>query len=118
MEQDPQAYLNQITDFLGLPRLQLLPKQIRRVLTSEALTEPRYYYWTRGAILFAEWLREKRLDSIIASAKRRGAMRLFVGGGSSFPELSDQQRAGLHKLFRPEVEALEAVLNRDFSAWK
>jgi ABC-type cobalamin/Fe3+-siderophores transport system ATPase subunit len=118
MQQDPQAYLDKVTDFLGLARLKLRPRQTRRVLSSEALTEPRCYYWTRGAILLAEWSRARRLDPLIASAKRWGAMKLFVGGGPSFPELSQYQQAGLRQLFRPEVEALEAILNRDFSAWK
>ncbi|HET6179971.1 MAG TPA: sulfotransferase [Candidatus Sulfotelmatobacter sp.] len=118
MQADPQSYLDRLVDFIGAPRLKLAPSQVRRVLTSEGMTQPRNYYWTRGAILLAEWSRAQRLDSMVAAAKRMGALKLFVGGGPSFPEVSHTQRLKLRELFRPEVDGLEAMLNRDLSAWK
>lgn len=118
IEADPQSYLDKLVDFVGAPRLKLLPSQVRRILASEDMTEPRHYYWTRGALLMAEWAKKKRLDSIVASAKRLGALRLFVGGGNSFSDIPADRRAKLRQLFRPEVDALEGMLNRDFSAWK
>jgi hypothetical protein len=118
IEADPQAYLDRLVDFVGVPRMELSPSQRRRVLTSEDMTEPRHYYWTRGAILMAEWARKQRLDSFVAAAKRVGALKLFVGGGPEFEDLTTSQREHLRKLFRPEVAKLEEMLNRDFSAWK
>jgi Sulfotransferase domain len=118
MQTDPQSFLDRIVDFIGAPRMKLRPSQVRHVLTSEGMTEPRNYYWTRSAILLAEWSKAQRLDSIVAAAKRLGALKLFVGGGSAFPELSLSERAKLRTLFLPEVERLEGMLNRDLSAWK
>lgn len=118
IQTDPQSYLDKLLDFVGATRLKLLPSQISRVLSSEDMTEPRNYYWTRGAIQLAEWSRAQRLDSIVATAKRWGALKLFVGGGPAFAELSSSQRAKLRALFRPEIEELETLLNREFSAWK
>lgn len=118
IETDPQSYLDRIVDFVGVPRVKLLPSQLNRVLTSEDMTEPRHYYWTRGANLMAEWAKRKRLDSVVATAKRIGGLKLFVGGGRMFEELAPGQRAKLRELFRPEVDQLEVALNRDFSAWK
>jgi len=118
IQADPQSYLDKLVDFVGAPRLQLRPAQVRRTLSSEDMTEPRHYYWTRGALMMAEWAKKKRLDSIVASAKRLGALKLFVGGGSAFTEIPPDQRTRLRQMFRPEVDALEAMLNRDFSAWK
>jgi len=118
IEADPQGYLDKLVDFVGVPRLKLAPSQVRRVLTSEEMTEPRHYYWTRGAILMADWARKQRLDSLVAAAKRLGALKLFVGGGPPFAELSPSQRERLRELFRPDVAELGAILNRDFSTWK
>jgi hypothetical protein len=118
LESDPQSYLDRLLDFLGMPRLSIVPGQMRPVLVSEEMTEPRCYRWTRGAILMAEWAKRRRLDSIVAAAKRIGAARLFVGGGPAFAELSASQRAKLRLLFRTEVELLESLLNRDLSRWK
>jgi hypothetical protein len=66
----------------------------------------------------AEWARKRRLDSMVATAKRMGGLKLFVGGGRAFSEPSLAQRAKLRERFRPEVSELESMLNRDFSAWK
>ncbi len=43
---------------------------------------------------------------------------LFVGGGAPFAELSSDERRRLYQRFLPEVEKLEALLNRELSAWK
>lgn len=118
IEADPQAYLNKIVDFIGVPRMTLAATQKCRVLASDELTEPRSYGWTRAAILLAEWLKARRLDSMVATAKRVGASKLFVGGGPAFAELTACQRVRLRRMFRPEVEALEGMLNRDLSEWK
>ncbi len=118
IEADPQAYVDKVADFVGIKRLTLIPSQRRRVLTSESMTEPRHYRWTRGALLMAEWAKKQRLDSVVAAAKRIGATRFFVGGGRIFAELSAAQRTRLRDLFRAEVDQLETMLNRDFSAWK
>ena len=115
---DPQGYLDKIVDFIGVARLKLQPHHLRHVLTSEGLTQPRNYYWTRGALRLAEWSKSRRLDGIVATMKRWGGMRLFVGGGEAFPDLPLTQRKMLRDLFRPEVEKLEVMLNRDFSTWK
>jgi hypothetical protein len=115
---DPQSYLDKLVDFIGVPRLQLRPAHKSRLLTAEGMTQPRNYYWTRGAALLADWSKARRLDSVVAAAKKWGAMNLFVGGGPSFSELSSVQRTRLRELFRPDIDSLEVMLNRDLSAWK
>lgn len=115
---DAQSYVDKLVDFIGVPRFPLLPRQLPRVLSSDEMTEPRNYYWTRGAHLIAEWSKAQRLDSVVALAKRMGMIKLFVGGGPDFADLSCCERVRLRELFRPEVEQLEAMLNRDLSIWK
>jgi Sulfotransferase domain len=118
IQADPQSYFDKIADFLGIPRQRLRSSQLHRVFGSEDMTEPRHYYWTRGGLLMAEWAKKRRLDSFVATAKRYGALKLFVGGGAAFPDLPPSQRARLRERFRPEIEQLEAAINRDLSAWK
>jgi hypothetical protein len=118
LRSNPQSYLDTVTNFVDVPRIRLGPSQINRVLTSEGMTEPRSYYVTRAAQQVAEWSRALRLDSVIAEAKKRGMLKLFVGGGPAFPELPFAERLRLYEIFQPEVEQLECALNRDLSAWK
>jgi len=44
--------------------------------------------------------------------------RLFLGGGPPFEELPSRLVLRLYEKFTPEVEELEALPNRDLSAWK
>jgi hypothetical protein len=118
MQRDPQSYLDTLVDFVGIPRMKLAPAQAGRVLASEGMTQPRSYRWTRGAAVLADWSKAHRLDTVVARAKHMGFMKLFLGGGPAFPELSFSERLKLHERFRPEVEKLEAILNRDLTAWK
>jgi len=118
IESDSQSYLDRLANFIGLPRLKLQSTQLRHVLTAEEMTEPRHYYWTRGALLMSEWARKRRLDCVVATAKRLGGLKLFIGGGRTFSELSPLQKEKLRELFRPEVDQLEAMLNRSFATWK
>jgi hypothetical protein len=82
------------------------------------MTQPRNYYLTRGAILLSEWSRARQMDSVVAAAKKLGALKLFVGGGTPFPEIPSPQRAKLRELFRSDVDELEGMLNRNLSSWK
>jgi len=115
---DPQSYLDKLVDFIGVPRMTLPAAHKPGLLSSANMTEPRNYFWTRGATLLAEWAKTRRLDSLVSAAKKWGTMNLFLGGGSAFAELSSGQRTRLRKLFRPEIELLEGMLNRDLSHWK
>lgn len=118
MEADPQLYLDTLLDFIGAKRIRLQPAQLSHVLASDTLTQPRNYYWTRGALWLSEWSKKRGLDGLVAAAKSIGMTRAFIGGGTPFPELTIEGRERLRQLFRPEVEKLEAILNRDLSSWK
>lgn len=118
LQSDPQSYVDKVVDFLGVPRRELRPPHKRRVFTAETMTEPRNYFLTRGALRFAEWSKKQRIGSFVYTAKKWGAARLFLGGGPPFPEVPPSEKMKLRELFRGEVDKLEAMLNRDLSAWK
>jgi len=79
---------------------------------------PRNYYRTRGAVAAADWCKARRLDLAVTAVKNSPLMKFFLGGGRSFAELSCEASLRLYEHFLPEVEELEALLNRDFSLWK
>lgn len=118
LKRDPQTYLNTITDFLGITRVLLTDSQLRFINASEGLTHPRSYFLTRAATGMANWFKAVRLDRLLAAIKRKYFLRLLLRSGSSFESLSPDDSDELYELFRPEVEELESMLNRDFSDWK
>jgi len=118
LREDPQAYLDTLLDFIGVPRFELRSSQRRSVHSAESLTHPRSYAGTRSATWVADWFKARRFDKLVAVVRNSPLRQLFLGGGQPFTELAQEALARLYELFRPEVEELEVILNRDFSAWK
>jgi hypothetical protein len=118
LKRNPQAYLNTLTDFLGIARISLTGSQRRVINASEGLTIPRSYFLTRTATGMADWFKAARMDRVLVAAKRKYFLKFFLRSGSSFESVSPDRTRKLYELFRPEVEELEAMLNRDFPSWK
>lgn len=118
LKRDPQNYLDRITDFLSIDRVCLSHSQLRFMNASEGLTHPRSYFLTRSATRMADWFKAVGLDELVAAAKQKCFLKFFLSSGSSFESLAPDRIRKLYELFRPEIEELEELLNRDFSAWK
>jgi hypothetical protein len=118
LETAPQPYLDRVVDFIGVPRFVLTPSQVSRVFSSESMTLPRNHRRTRRATRMAEWFKAQRLGKVVMAVKKSPMIKLFLGGGPAFAEVSRDVCQRLYELFRPEVEELEVLLDRDLSAWK
>lgn len=118
LRDQPQVFLDRVLDFIAVPQFSLTDDQIKRVHSSETMTHPRSYYRTRSATLIADWCKARRLHHVVAAVKQSALINLFLGGGAPFSELPPSVISNLYELFRPEVEELESMLNRDLSVWK
>lgn len=118
LKRDPQGLIDEVADFVGIPRFALAQSQASYVHSSEPLTQPRSYYRTRSAGLLADWFKAHHFDRIVAIAKRSRIRNWFLGGGSGFEEMRPDLVSSLYERFRPEVEKLENLLGRDLGAWK
>src|SRR5262249_8111317 len=114
----PQAFLDALMDFIGIPRFCLAESQLEYVHAVRPMTSPRSYHRPRSASTMADWFKARRLDSLVAAVKSSPLRNLFLGGGRPFAELPEGLTRKLYELFRPEVEELETILNRDLSTWK
>jgi len=114
----PQEFMSTLADFVGLPRFDLRTDEVTRMHASEALTAPRQYHRTHYATKMAGWLKARRLDNVVSAVKGSPLIKLFLGGGPAFSELSSELTNYVYEQFRPEVEQLERILNRDFPAWR
>jgi hypothetical protein len=118
LKDNPQFFVDQLADFIGISRFRLAPSQASHVHSSEPLTEPRSYYRTRSAGFLAEWFKVHRVDRLVDAAKRSSLKTWFLGGGAKFTEMSPQVASNLYEQCRPEVEELENMLGRDLGGWK
>lgn len=118
LRDDPQAFVDRLVDFIGVPRFTLTPLQNRRVHGSENMTHPRSYIRTRTATRVADWLKAQRFNKLVATIRDSRLRQFFLSGGRPFADPPSEFAARLYELFRPEVEELEAILKRDLAAWK
>ncbi len=118
LREDPQAFVDSIADFIGLPRFPLADWQYGFVHDSERMTQPRSYYRTRTATMLANWCKARRMDRVVSAIKHSPLRKLVLGGGAPFPKLSEELLIQLHEKLQPEIEELEGMLQRDLSAWR
>ena len=115
---DPQACLDQITNFVKLPTCPLNDRHNVDIHSSRRMTQPRLFHWTRSATRAAEWFKARRMDRTVARVKHSSLARLFLGGGPMFEDPAPDVISQISGLFHKEVEELEVMLNRDLSEWK
>ena len=115
---DPQTFVDQIADFIGATRFPLTMSQRFRIHASEGMTHPWSYHTTRGASSIADWCKAHRLDRLVAAIRNSPLKRIFLGGGSPFQDVPEQVLAKVSKLFDPEVDELEILLQRNLSEWR
>src|SRR5262249_12413145 len=100
LQYQPQAFVDALAGFIGIPQFKLSQSQITRVHTSDTMTKPRSYLRTHGAMIFADWLKARRLNSIVTAFKRSPLIKIFLGGGRSFDEPSHNIWLSLYDYFR------------------
>ena len=118
LAQDPQGYIDRIVDFIGIPRFALDAQRLSRVHSSDAMSYPRSRHLTAIAADTAEWLKRHRLERVVAAVKSSRLGGMLLGGGAKMPSLSRATADRLRATLRPEIEALELLLNHDLSSWK
>jgi hypothetical protein len=118
LREHPQSYVDQLADFIGIPRFTLSSADRQSIHASDVMTLPRSYYRTRTARLMAEWLEARRFGQVVAAARNSRLRKLVLGGGAAFSEFTPKLLLNLYELFRKEVDELEIMLQRDLSAWR
>ncbi len=118
LERDAQAYLDRVCRFIGIAPVAIAesPVGARKVNTFSA--PPRSQALARRARKLRDWLKAREAYRTINLIGRAGLWRYCFEGGDEFAPLAPAVEARLRDRFRPEVEALEALIGRDLSAWK
>jgi len=116
LKQNSQQYLDQITDFIGGPRVALE----RIVIADEAINQlvraPLHPHLAARARRLRDALERRHLYRTIKFLQP--FFRHCFGRGEFFPPLDAQTEQMLRERFRPDVQSLENLLQRDLSQWE
>jgi hypothetical protein len=115
---DPQAYLDSITDFIGVGRIVIDKEVPARSQANTIEVAPRSARLARRARRFRFWLGSRRMYRTRRLLTKAGVWRFCFGGGSEFPPIDPATKWRMRDVLRSEVEMLESLLQRDLSNWK
>jgi hypothetical protein len=118
LKADAQALLAQVCDFIGIPSFSLSDPIMRDKKVNAIPSLPRYPRIARAARVVRDRLQKRGLYSVVNVLKSPGLRNFLFSGGPSFEPLRAETDSRLREFFRPEVEALEAMIMRDLSEWK
>jgi hypothetical protein len=117
LRERPQAYLDCISDFIGIKRVSLAGQKERGHINSFDRA-PRSFKLAQNARHLRIRLREQNWNRTVNFLARVGVWAWCAGGGPKFLPLTPEQDARLRELYLPEIEALEKLVGCDLSAWK
>jgi hypothetical protein len=120
LKSKPQEFINSACSFLGIPNIDLKssPNGTKRINHMEASRVPRSRRLALVAGNTVSWLRAKRLDTVLYIFRRSGLFQFCMGGGKAYGSLSVETERSLRAQFRPDIERLEELTNRDLASWK
>jgi hypothetical protein len=113
---NPQPYINELCNFIGIPPLDLsrIPEAAQRV--DPLISAPRSRKMAR---------RMFRLQmQLIDNGRYRTAkfllpvIRFWKRGGAVYPPLDSGLKQKIRSFLRPEIDGLEELIGRDLSAWQ
>lgn len=114
----PQDFLNQACDFIQIPRIRIADSAVREKLVNAIPSLPRSPRIARMARIMRDHFQRRGDYWLVNFLKKTGLRNFVFGGGSAFEPMRPETEAKLRKFYRPEVEALEKMMGREFTAWK
>jgi Sulfotransferase domain len=115
---DSQGFLDRICEFIGCPPIRLGEAPVAQSAQNSFARAPRNIRLARKARRLIDRLKERQMYRTINALDRVRLWGFCFGRGEKFPPLDPAIEARLREHFLPEIEALEAMLNRDLSVWK
>jgi hypothetical protein len=117
LEKDSKAYLDNITDFIGIGRIDIGAERARDKINTIEVS-PRSARLARTGRQLRNWLGSHRMYRTRRWLDKAGVWRFCFEGGPEFSPLDPSVKRRLRDLLRPEIDSLEDLLERDLSRWK
>jgi Sulfotransferase domain len=118
LRSDRQGFLDRVCDFIAIPRISLDGVDISPRDQNSSTRAPRNLHLARKARRLIDRLKQRQMYRTINALDRVRLWDFCFGRGEKFPPLDPAIERRLRDHFLPEIEALEAMLGRDLSAWK
>ncbi len=118
LEADSQAFVDRVADFIGIERFAIADSPAAERRVHVVPVAPRNLRLARNARNLMAWLNDRRYHALANSFRQSALWHFCAERGEPFKPVDRATDARLRDYFRPEVEQLEQLTGRDFSAWK
>ncbi len=118
LEREPQRFLNTICGFIGVAPIPLEGSPLLGKRVNSVTRGPRVALFAEQAWRLRRWLEARKAAAAITMLRKVGVWSFSFRGGGEFGPLDPELDKRLRERFRPEVGALEEMLERDLSEWK
>jgi sulfotransferase family protein len=118
LRNDPQTYLNRVTDFMHVERIALSERPQIGDDVNAFKRAPKNRKLARNAWRVKYRLSGRQAYGVVNLLDRIGVWDFCAGRGELYPPLTLEEDARLRARYLPEVVALEELLRIDLSAWK
>lgn len=114
----PQQFLDQVCDFIKLPRIALENVNVSTADINSLKFKPRGRRLSRRIGRVMDWMHERRVYRTMDLLERWGVVNFLLEGRRAFPPISPLTEARLRQQFLPELEAVEKLTGSNLEAWK
>jgi hypothetical protein len=118
LEDDPQAFLDSVCDFIGLARFSVSASEVGSKRVNLMSTQPPNPRLAKMARNLVDWFVSRRYSRAAKIVRQSAIIKYLLEGGAPFPPLAPDIAARMREYCRPEVEKLEGLIGRDLFAWK
>ncbi|MDO8433804.1 MAG: sulfotransferase [Candidatus Binatus sp.] len=118
LEADSQAFVDRVADLIGIERFVVANSPVAGRRVHVVPVAPRNLRLARNARNLMAWLNDHRYHGLANSFRQSALWHFCAERGEPFKPVDRETDARLRDYFRPEIDRLEQLTGRDFSAWK
>lgn len=118
LRREPQAFLDQVCGFIGIPPIALSTQNIRASDINSDKYLPRTRRISRRVGRLIDFMHERRAYRTMNFLDHIGFFEFWLRGRRPFPPLSLETELRLRQELIPEIEAVEQLTGFDLKAWR
>ena len=114
---NPRSVISEVCAFVGISE-SYLPNDLTLSEKVNEASMPKFPWLAKATAQTVSFFRANRFDLVVEAAKALGLKKIYSGGESKLPQMTNQQAKFLNDYYDNDVSYVETLLGRDLSSWR